>query len=75
MLGAVRQKLPVAEQMGAGESRAEQLEEILNKGMDFLAVLFRMSAGIDLAFENQQIGVDKITGEVSLQFKMMGGKK
>jgi SNF2 family DNA or RNA helicase len=63
--------LPVA----AGEFQAEQLEEILNKGMDFLAVLFRMSTGTDLAFGNQKISVDKASGEVSLQFNMIGGKK
>jgi hypothetical protein len=67
---AVPETAPVSHALHAGEYQAEQLEEILNKGMEFLAVLFRMSTGKALDFGDQKINVDKASGEVSLHFRM-----
>ena len=39
-------------------------------GMQFLAGLFKMSTGKDMGMENQQIKVNKETGEVTMTFKL-----
>ena len=66
----VPETAPVSQLLHAGEYQTEQLEEILNKGMEFLAVLFKMSTGNDLDIGGQKINVDKTSGEVSLHFEM-----
>jgi hypothetical protein len=39
-------------------------------GMQFLAGLFKMSTGKDIVMGDQQISVDKETGEVTMKFKL-----
>lgn len=53
------------------ESRsATELEQVMTNGMQFLAGLFKMSTGKDIGLENNQIIVDKDTGEVTMKFKL-----
>lgn len=51
-------------------SKAEELETVMNHGMQFLAGMFKMSTGKDLGLENQTIEVNKETGEVTMKFKL-----
>ncbi len=48
----------------------EEVEAVMNNGMQFLAGLFRMSTGKDIGIENQKIEVNKETGEVTMKFKL-----
>jgi SNF2 family DNA or RNA helicase len=52
------------------ESKAVELEQVMTSGMQFLAGLFKMSTGKDLGLENQQVKVNKETGEVTMTFKL-----
>jgi len=52
------------------ESKAVELEQVMNNGMQFLAGLFKMSTGKDLGMDGQQIKVNKETGEVTMTFKL-----
>lgn len=49
---------------------SQQMEEVLNNGMQFLSGLMKMATGKDVGIENQEIKVDKETGEVTMKFKM-----
>jgi len=51
-------------------SKVEELEHVMNHGMQFLAGMFKMSTGKDIGIENQTIKVNKETGEVSMKFKL-----
>ena len=51
-------------------TKAEELEEVMNNGMQFLSGLFKMSTGKDMGSENQKIEIDKETGEVVMRFKL-----
>jgi SNF2 family DNA or RNA helicase len=65
--------LPKDEPSGAGtdaDSKAAEMEQVMNNGMQFLAGLFKMSTGKDMGLENQKIEIDKETGEVVMRFKM-----
>jgi SNF2 family DNA or RNA helicase len=53
----------------SGKYQSEELAEVLNKGMQFLSSLFKMSTGKDFAFSDQKIEIDKKTGEIILRFK------
>jgi SNF2 family DNA or RNA helicase len=50
--------------------QAEDLTQVLNSGMQFLAGLFKMSTGKDFTFKDQKIEVDPESGEVVMRFKM-----
>jgi len=52
--------------------KTEELESVMNNGMQFLSGLFKMSTGKDLGIENQKIEVNKETGEVVMRFKLPG---
>ncbi|MDR0795630.1 MAG: DEAD/DEAH box helicase [Tannerella sp.] len=52
------------------ESKAAELEQVMNNGMQFLAGLFKMSTGKSLDLEGQQVKVNKETGEVTMTFKL-----
>lgn len=52
------------------EEKAQEIEQVMNNGMQFLAGLFKMSTGKDLGLENQTIEVNKQTGEVVMRFKL-----
>jgi SNF2 family DNA or RNA helicase len=61
-----KQKSPADE----SESKATELEQVMDSGMQFLAGLFKMSTGKDLGLENRKITVNKETGEVTMSFKL-----
>ncbi len=51
--------------------KMEQMEEVLNKGMEFLSGIYQMATGESLQQEgNQKIEIDKNTGEVVMRFKI-----
>ncbi len=54
------------------KTETEQMEEVLNKGIDFLAGLYQMSTGKKMMDESNEknISIDKETGEVVLRFKL-----
>lgn len=58
------------EQAVQGTPKPEEIEQVMNNGMQFLAGLFKMSTGKDIGIENQKIEVNKETGEVTLKFKL-----
>ena len=51
-------------------TKIEEMEQVMNSGMQFLSGLFKMSTGKDVGFENQKIEVNKETGEVVMRFKL-----
>jgi SNF2 family DNA or RNA helicase len=51
-------------------NKIEEMEQVMNSGMQFLSGLFKMSTGKDVGFENQKIEVNKETGEVVMRFKL-----
>jgi SNF2 family DNA or RNA helicase len=48
----------------------QQMETVMNQGMEFLSGLFKMATGNSLGLEQQKIEVDKETGEVVFRFKL-----
>ncbi|MDR0983221.1 MAG: DEAD/DEAH box helicase family protein, partial [Culturomica sp.] len=52
------------------ETKAAELEQVMNTGMQLLAGLFKMSTGKNLGVEGQKITVNKETGEVTMTFKL-----
>jgi SNF2 family DNA or RNA helicase len=52
------------------EVKAEQMEQVLNNGMQFLSGLFQMATGKNVGIENQKIEINKETGEVTMKFKL-----
>ena len=51
-----------------------QMEEVMNQGMGFLAGMFKMMTGQDMATEEQRIEINEETGEVVMRFKMPKAK-
>jgi SNF2 family DNA or RNA helicase len=51
-------------------SQAEQMEQVMNNGMQFLSGLFQMATGKSSGIENQKIEINKETGEVTMRFKL-----
>ena len=54
----------------AQQEKVQQIEQVMNSGMQFLAGLFKMSTGKDMGVENQTIEVNRETGEVVMKFKL-----
>jgi len=52
------------------ESKNAELEQVMASGMQFLAGLYKMSTGKDMGHDNQQIKINKETGEVTMTFKL-----
>ncbi len=52
------------------KSQVEELEMVMNHGMQFLAGMFKMSTGKDMGIDKQTIEVNKETGEVTMKFKL-----
>src|SRR5699024_10100863 len=53
-------------------SPSEEMEGILNSGMDFLSGLMKMTTGKDSGLKDQKVEIDKETGEVVMRFKLPG---
>jgi len=49
---------------------AEDLEQVMNNGMQFLSGLFKMATGKEMGMEDHKIEVNKETGEVTMKFKL-----
>ena len=56
--------------LNENESQTAELEQVMTSGMQFLSGLFKMSTGKDVGLENQQIKINKETGEVTMTFKL-----
>lgn len=50
----------------------EEIEQVMNNGLQFLTGLFKMSTGKDIGMEDQKIEVNRETGEVTMKFKLPG---
>ena len=49
----------------------QQMHEVMNKGMEFLTGIFKMSTGKELGAKGEpKVSVDRESGEVSITFKM-----
>ena len=52
------------------EEKTAEMEQVMTSGMQFLAGLFKMSTGKEMGLENQQIKINKKTGEITMTFKL-----
>jgi len=52
------------------DTNIEQIETVMNHGMEFLAGLYKMSTGKKLLSNDQKVTIDKKTGEVTMKFKI-----
>jgi SNF2 family DNA or RNA helicase len=50
--------------------QVEELEKVMNSGLQFLSGLFKMTTGKEMGMENQKIEVNRETGEVTMRFKL-----
>lgn len=50
--------------------RVQEMETVMNQGLDFLSGLFKMATGKDLGAEGKRIEIDAETGEVVMRFKL-----
>lgn len=50
--------------------KMEEMEVVMNKGMEFLSGLLKMSTGQELNSQGNKIEIDKKTGEVVMRFKL-----
>jgi SNF2 family DNA or RNA helicase len=64
--GAEEQKTSLS----SSELITAEFEQVMTNGMQFLAGLYKMSTGKEMGLENQQIKINKETGEVSMTFKL-----
>lgn len=61
---------PTSTQKADVEQQREELEQVMNSGMQFLAGLFKMSTGKELNTGGQKIEIDQETGEIVMRFKI-----
>ena len=54
------------------DQEAEQIVQVMNKGMDFLSGLMKMATGNDLGVKSNSLEINKETGEVVMKFKLPG---
>jgi len=52
------------------QEKIQDIENVMNKGMEFLAGMFKMATGKDLGLEDKKMEIDKETGEIVMRFKM-----
>ncbi|MDP3914107.1 MAG: DEAD/DEAH box helicase [Bacteroidota bacterium] len=57
-------------QQTVAEEKAQEIEQVMNNGMQFLAGLFKMSTGKDLGLSGQSVEINKETGEIVMKFKL-----
>jgi SNF2 family DNA or RNA helicase len=50
--------------------KTQEIEQVMNSGMQFLAGIFKMATGKDLGMNSQSIEVNQETGEVVMKFKL-----
>ena len=54
----------------AQEANINDVEEIMNNGINFLSGLFKMATGKELMGNDKSISINKETGEVTMKFKI-----
>lgn len=54
------------------EAQVQQMEQVMNQGLDFLSGLFKMATGSDKGLEGRKMEFDKASGEVIMRFKLPG---
>lgn len=55
-------------------AQAQQMEQVMNQGLEFLSGLFKMATGQDMGMSGKSVEIDQETGEVVMRFKMPGTK-
>jgi len=50
--------------------KTDQMETVMNSGIQFLSGLFKMTTGKEMSIENQKVEIDRKTGEVTIRFKL-----
>ena len=50
--------------------QAQQMEQVMQNGMNFLAGMYQMATGKSMSPDDQKISIDAETGEVVMRFKM-----
>ncbi|MGB6092132.1 MAG: hypothetical protein WBF83_00030, partial [Moheibacter sp.] len=53
-------------------SSSDDIEKVLNSGMEFLSGLMKMATGKDSGLKDGKVEVNKETGEVVMKFKLPG---
>lgn len=53
-------------------AQAQQMEQVMNQGLEFLSGLFKMATGQDMGMEGKAVEIDPETGEVVMRFKLPG---
>ncbi len=56
----------------ADNENLENMEKVMNQGMEFLAGLYKISTGNNAEFGNKKVEIDKKTGEIVMRFKLSG---
>lgn len=56
--------------LAAQQEKAAEIEQVLNKGMDFFSDLFRLTTGKKSGLESRRMEIDNETGEVVMRFKL-----
>ncbi|MHB1177763.1 MAG: hypothetical protein ACYCZO_05465, partial [Daejeonella sp.] len=54
------------------EAQVQQMEQVMNNGLDFLSGLFKMATGSSNGLESRKMEFDRATGEVVMRFKLPG---
>ncbi len=57
---------------GLSKHPGEKLNEVMDQGMKFLSGMLEVMTGGTSSFKDQQIEIDKNTGEVTMRFKIKG---
>jgi SNF2 family DNA or RNA helicase len=65
-----KQTQPSATGSAQSTTQTEELEKVMNNGMQFLAGMFKMATGKEMGIENQKVEIDKESGEVVMRFKI-----
>ncbi len=50
--------------------KVEEMEQVMNQGLDFLSGLFKMATGKDSGLEGKKMEYDEETGEMVMRFKL-----
>lgn len=61
---------PEPSQKQSKPQKVEEMEQVMNQGLDFLSGLFKMATGKDSGLEGKKMEYDEKTGEVVMRFKL-----
>ncbi len=68
--GGATPSSPTGGQSSERAQKLQEMETVMNQGMQFLAGLYKMSTGKEMAAGQQKVEIDKETGEVVMRFKI-----